>query len=256
MSMDHKIIDCGNGFWNLRGSFKIAGLLDIGTQASLVRLSDGRFVFLDSYTLTPEQRAEVDAITGGQVAAVLNTHPFHTVHVEAMQVAFPEAKHYGTARHLEKFPHLTWESLTVEDPALWAEFAPDLEFSVPEGVLFIHPNEHIHCSSVLVWHPASRSLHVDDTFGMLPAKGMRKKPKIAVHPTLRFALEKRAGAAKDFRAWGEKLTQDWADPQWLCAAHSGALSADEISSGSIAAGLKGALKAAEKTLGKHEAKWG
>ncbi len=254
--MQHSIIDCGHGFWNLRGSFKIAGLLDIGTQASLVRLTDGRFVFLDSYSLTPEQRAEVDAITGGKVAAVLNTHPFHTVHCAAMQAAFPEAKHYGTARHIEKFPDLKWEELRVEDPALWAEFAPNLEFSVPDGVTFIHPNQNIHCASVLVWHPASRSLHVDDTFGMMPAKGMRKKPKISVHPTLRFALEKRPGAAAEFRGWGEKLMQDWAEPRWLCAAHSGALSSDQIAGGSIGAGLKKALAAVGKTLAKHEAKWG
>ena len=35
-------------FLNIRGSFKVGGLLDIGTQCSLVRRANGRFVFLDS----------------------------------------------------------------------------------------------------------------------------------------------------------------------------------------------------------------
>lgn len=256
--MHGDIIDCGNGFWNIRGSFKIGGLVDIGTQASLVKLSDGRFVFLDSYTLSPDQRAQVDKITGGAeaVAAVLNTHPFHTLHAEAMHRDFPGAKHYGTARHIEKFPHLGWESLRVEDPVLWSAFAPDLAFSVPEGVVFIHPNAHIHCASVLVWHPASRTIHVDDTFGARPPKDASRKAKVSIHPTLRFALEKRPGAAGDFRDWGTKLLQDWADPHFLCAAHTGALRADDLAGGSIADAMKAALNAAEKTLSRHQKNWG
>lgn len=43
-------------FWNLRGTFKVAGLLDVGTQLSVVRRSNGRFLVLDSYTPSEPQR--------------------------------------------------------------------------------------------------------------------------------------------------------------------------------------------------------
>ena len=53
------IIEVASDFWNIRGSFKLGGLIDIGTQASLVRRDNGRFVFLDSYALTGEVEREV-----------------------------------------------------------------------------------------------------------------------------------------------------------------------------------------------------
>lgn len=48
--MTDKIIDLGSGFWNIRGSFKLGGFIDIGTQCSLVQLESGKFIF---WTATP-----------------------------------------------------------------------------------------------------------------------------------------------------------------------------------------------------------
>ena len=62
MMADH-LTDHGNGFWNVRGTLRIAGLLNVGTHCSLVRLSSGRFVFLDSYDLAPAIADRVMAIT-------------------------------------------------------------------------------------------------------------------------------------------------------------------------------------------------
>ena len=77
---DH-IHDLGAGFRNIRGTFRLGGVLNIGTQCSLVKLSSGKFIFLDSYALTGDVRDEVMALTnnGQDVEAVLNVHPFHTV---------------------------------------------------------------------------------------------------------------------------------------------------------------------------------
>ena len=36
-----RILKLSADFWNIRGSFKLGGLLDIGTQASLLRLASG-----------------------------------------------------------------------------------------------------------------------------------------------------------------------------------------------------------------------
>jgi hypothetical protein len=57
--MSSPIIHVGEGFWNIRGSYKIGGLVDVGTQASLARLASGNFVLLDSYSFNSETRRKV-----------------------------------------------------------------------------------------------------------------------------------------------------------------------------------------------------
>jgi len=76
------MLKVANDFLNIRGSFKVGGLVDIGTQCSLVRRANGRFVFLDSCALSGAVQRDVDALTNGgkDVEAILNLHPFHTVH--------------------------------------------------------------------------------------------------------------------------------------------------------------------------------
>jgi len=129
------IIQISDDFWNIRGSFRIGGLIDIGTHASLARLANGKFVFLDSYAFSGHVARELNRITqnGADVEAVVNLNPFHTVHVEAMHRHFPGDKIYGTARHLSNFPDLPWEAFRTEEKALHSRYAGDFAFSVPEG---------------------------------------------------------------------------------------------------------------------------
>jgi hypothetical protein len=146
--MQPHIIRVTDDFWNVRGSFKIGGVVDIGTQASLVRRSSGKFVFLDSYALSGEVEREVLELTsGGQdIEAILNVHPFHTVFARKMHERFPGAKLYGTARHVSRLPELPWEAQLTESSELHDAFAGDFEFSVPRGVDFISSNENVHIS--------------------------------------------------------------------------------------------------------------
>lgn len=76
--MAKNIIHVGTGFWNLRGTFRLFGIINVGTQASLVKLRSGSFIFLDSYALTKNQLAHVRKLTnnGKAVEAILNLHPF------------------------------------------------------------------------------------------------------------------------------------------------------------------------------------
>lgn len=249
--MHPDIISCGPDFWNIRGSFKLAGLIDLGTQCSLVRLSDGRFVILDSYTLSEAVLAELDEITGGReaVAAVINLHPFHTLHSEAMHRTFPKATHYATARHKTLYPDLDWAPRTSEELVGSTDFAPDLAFSIPDGVMLVPANDKIHCGSILAYHRPSGTIHVDDTFNL-------RKGKLSVHPTLRFALERRAGAAAAFRDWGARLAADWAEATTLCAAHNGVLGAADLGTGTLREAIAGAMAASEKTLARHTRKYG
>ena len=260
--MANDILSVADNFWNIRGSFRVAGLVDVGTQASLVRLASGAFVFLDSYTLVGAPRRRVNELTAGgeNVEAILNLHPFHTVHVQWMHEHFPTARLYGTARHIERFPELPWEKERTEDEDLHQAFAEDFEFSVPRGVDFISANENVHFSSVLALHRASRTIHSDDTlmYIRLPAllRMFGLADRVGFHPTLAKALEKRPGAAEDFRASAAELIGNWAGAENLCAAHTAALLAADNDGAPIAERLGAALNKVEPTLAAHERKYG
>jgi hypothetical protein len=247
----HKI---GKDFMNIRGSFKVGGLIDVGTQTSLVRRSNGTCVFLDSYMPDDEVQQEIDSFTNGgeDVEAILNLHPFHTVHVRAMHRRYPRAKLYGTARHLARFPSLPWQRTRTEQPRLHTMFADDFEFSVPRGVDFIPANENVHFSSVLALHRASKTIHVDDTLMYvrlpLPARLIGFQDLLFFHPTLRQALEKRAGAGEEFHEWAEALAARWRHAKNLCAAHTSALLAAHNHGASIHDRILAALKNVSKTL--------
>jgi hypothetical protein len=260
--MADNMIQVSEDFWNVRGSYKIGGVIDVGTQASLVRLASGKFVFLDSYSLNSATRRKVGELTrdGKDIKAILNVHPFHTVHVRKMHALYPDAKLYGTARHLTRFPDLPWAGKSTEDPALHDRFAGDFEFSVPRGVDFISDDQNVHFSSVLVWHPASKTIHSDDTLMYIRLPGLMRLfglgDAVRYHPTLAKALEKRAGAATDFREWAAELNDRWADAENLCAAHTGALLGRDNRGESIHDRMARALEKIEGTLKSHEQKWG
>ncbi len=233
----------------------------MGAHVSLVRLNNGRFVFLDAYSLPDETTQEIDELThgGDEIEAIINVHPFHTIHVVNMHQRYPNARLYGTARHLSRFPELPWEEICSEDPGLHEAYAEDLEFSVPRGVDFISDNEHVHFSSVLVMHRASKTIHVDDTINHIRLPSLVQwvvSDVTSFHPTLSKALEKRAGAAGDFRRWAEELIERWGDAENLCAAHTAILTAAENSGDSIHDRLANALAKADSTLAAHERKYG
>ncbi len=256
------IIQVSDAFWNIRGSFKIGKVVDIGTQASLVRRRNGKFVLLDSCGLDGKVDQEVMALTsdGRDVEAILNVHPFHTVFARKFHERFPHAKLYGTARHISRAPELPWEALRVEDPDLHALFADDFDFSIPRGVDFISANENVHFSSVLVLHGASNTIHVDDTFMYIRLpRAMRivgRPDAMTFHPTLAKALEKRAGAAADFREWGEELAGRWHEAENLCAAHTATLTSRDNPGAAIHARMLSALAKVEGTLTSHQRKYG
>ena len=260
--MTDKIVQVAENFWNIRGSFRIGGVVDIGTQASLVRLASGNFLFLDSYAMSETLIEEISIILDGrgEIEAILNLHPFHTVHVERMHELFPEARLHGTQRHLDRFPELPWEEVRSEDQELHDWYCDDLEFSIPRGVDFISANENVHFSSVLAYHRASGTLHVDDTLmyirlpRLLNLVGLRDR--VSFHPTLAMALEKREGAAAEFRDWAAEFTEAWGDAENLCAAHSGTLLAATNRGASIRDRISKASGRCELILGRHERRYG
>lgn len=259
--MAEEIVEVASDFWNIRGSFKIGGVVDIKTHASLVRRANGNFVFLDSYSFGSKARQRIADIVGDAgIEAILNVHPFHTVHVKAMHEAYPQARLYGTVRHAQRFPDLPWDELHTEDAQLHELFADDFAFSVPAGVDFVPDNENIHFSSVLVLHSSSATIHVDDTFMYLKLplalRLLGIRDSFSFHPTLSMALEKRAGAADEFRYWARALIDDWGDAENLCAAHTQPLLAADNRGDPIARRMEKALKRCEPKLRLHERRYG
>lgn len=256
--MNPGIIPVGESFWNIRDSFKIAGAVDIGTQASLVQLGSGNFVFLDSCSLSTESKIKIDKLTDGgkKVEAIINLHPFHTLKVSEMHSYYPGALLYGTSRHREVLPELPWEELCSEDKALHALYADDLAFSVPEGVHFYTDNQQIHFSSVLSYHAVSKTIHVDDTLMFTPyprvLSALGFKDRLSLHPTLPFALEKNKKSADQFRRWGQSLVSEWEDATNLCAAHTAPL----LNEKDLADRILKALKNVEWVLKFHQLRYG
>lgn len=260
--MHKSIIEVGHGFWNIRGSYKVAGLLDVGTQASLLRLGSGRFVLLDTCDMSEALRKDIAGLSGGvdRIDAIVNLHPFHTLHVEATHGHFPSARLYGTVRHRSRLPGLPWEKERTDSKALHRLFAGDLAFSVPRGVDFISENENVHFSSVLAYHEASRTIHSDDTFNHIRLAGLLEPlglaSPVAFHPTLASALQPRAGAADEFRRWAQRLIEEWSEAENLCAAHSSAWLGRDHPGESLPGLLSNALTRVERTLAAHERKYG
>lgn len=167
------------------------GILDIGNQCALVKLQSGRFILLDSYTLTGAVRKQVMALTndGQDIEAVLNVHPFHTVHCAQVAKDFPQATFYGSSRHPKQVPEVQWADDLVESDAV-AQRYPELEFSLPQGIYYISPDESVHAGSLLVFHPASQSIYVDDTFEISPSKLFDAVlPELGLHPTTKKRLK-------------------------------------------------------------------
>lgn len=255
--MSEKILKVADDFWNLRGDFKIGGVLNIGTHASLVKRRSGKFVLLDAYTLRGDVKKQVDALTrdGADIEAIINLHPFHTVHVGRAHQQYPKARLFGTQRHVQIFPELPWQPQRTESAEFAALYADDFAFSVPQGVVFVSPNEHLHFSSVLAYHRSSRTIHVDDTLMFFPlpgALGKLRKPELGFHPTLAQTLLREAGAANAFRSWAQQLATDWGDAQNLCAAHSAALLGRQHAGAPLSERILKALNKVEKTLKRHQ----
>jgi len=227
--MSSTMRDLGGGFRHIRGTLRIGGVVDVGTQCALVEIEPDRFVFLDSYTLDRDTHAAILDRTqnGRMVEAIVNLHPFHTLHVEWMHRAFPRARLYGTARHHDKFPDLPWQTERCESDELPDLFAPHLEFSVPQGVAMVCKSEHVHFSSVLAYHPDSGTVYVDDTLSRadlpFPFSGLPMSGRLDFHPTLAQALDDRAGAADAFREWVMDIGVRWADARRIAMAHKSIL---------------------------------
>lgn len=253
--MSDSIKQIDDHFWNIRGAFRVFGLLNVGTHASLARRSSGKYVLLDSYHLKEGVLEKVLELTdgGALLEAIVNLHPFHTVHVTQLASQFPSALIYGTSRHQALFPSLPWQPTPVQGESFARLFSEDFDFMIPDGVPLVARNENHHFSSVLAFHRATQTLHVDDTLNWIPLPWSKR---LAFHPTLKSVLEQRAGAATAFRSWAQKLIERCQSVRNVCTAHARASALIGQPAGTVAEEVRAALEAVEPVLKAHERQYG
>jgi hypothetical protein len=131
----NELYEIGPGFWNVRSSFKLfAKMVDIVTQMSIIRLSDGNFVVFDTVELNDHLIGQINRLTdnGNLIEGVVGTHPFHTRSFLAFYRAYPQAAYYGTPRHLRQLPQIPWLG-SLGDCNVRQKWEPDVEMRIPAG---------------------------------------------------------------------------------------------------------------------------
>jgi len=233
--MYKQLLHIGQGFWNIRGSFKILKLYDIQTQMSVLQLKSGNFVVVDCVQLTDEIKEDLNKITenGTKIDAFLAVHPFHTEHIKEFHELYPKFdNYYGCPRHKRLNPTINWKGY-LNDESIQRKWEPEISLAIPAGSDFIDPKpeETNHFSSVLVYHKDSRTIHVDDTITYIPPDvGITgallsltgwKSGYAAFHPAMKGAgLLPEIEAPYHFRDWVKGLLGAW-DFDNMCTAHMG-----------------------------------
>lgn len=242
------LFEVARHFWNLRVNFKMyAGLIDLGSHMSLIRLNSGKFIVIDTVMMTDQSRAAIDRLTdnGSQIEAVLGVHPFHTLAFPAFHQAYPKAKYYGTPRHVRRLTQIPWCG-SLEDANVRKKWEPEVELRIPAGKRYLPswylvnrgdllgaefvnplPESSNHFVSVFVFHRSSLTLHVDDTiiYGDHPNFLLKlvgfKHGSMSFQPSIKGpGLYPTPEAPIEFRNWMRTMLKDWPFDN-ICCAHSG-----------------------------------
>jgi hypothetical protein len=228
-SSNQTIKEIAPGFYNVRASFpKFAGLVDIGTHMSMIKLSNGKFLVIDTVPLNHDLKLEIDNLTdnGKNIEAVVGSHPFHTLAFPTFYNCYPNSPYYGTPRHLRKLTEIPWTGSIKDNLKKWE---PDVQMRIPEGAEFDdpQPESYNHFSCVWVYSPAAKTVHVDDTinyFGNPPVLvrlAGKKKGSMEFHDSIKGpGLYKTSEAPDLFKNWLLNIIQDW-DFDNMCCAHLG-----------------------------------
>lgn len=125
----------GPGFWNVRTSFKLFRIFDIGTHMSVIQLRSGNFLVIDTVEINDELKKELDDLTnnGTKIEAVVAVHPFHTLAFPGFYKLYPNAKYYGTPRHLRKLKDIEWAGQLDNCKESLSKWEPEVELRIPAG---------------------------------------------------------------------------------------------------------------------------
>jgi hypothetical protein len=195
---------------------------------SIVRLSSGRFLVIDTIPLSETLLAEINHLTnnGSLIEAVIATHNYHTLYFPPFRAQFPTVPMYGTPRHLRIQPELEWKG-AVSDAEVLTKWEPDVSIRIPAGADFLTPAENNHFSCAFVFHHKSRAIHIDDTVMYFENPGCvlrmvgAKAGRMTFHTSITGpGLNKTPEAPYEFRDWVQGLINDW-DFDTVVTAHIG-----------------------------------
>ena len=101
---------------------------------SIARLSNGKYLIIDTIPLTDQIKSEIDELTenGNKIEAVLATHPFHTLAFPAFHNAYPNVPYYGTPRHIRKLQNISWAG-DLNECSIRDKWKPEVEMRIPAG---------------------------------------------------------------------------------------------------------------------------
>jgi len=227
----NRIVEIAPGFYNVRASFRsYSGLVDIGTHMSLVKLSKGSFLVIDTVPLDKGLKAEIDALTdnGSRIEAVLAVHPFHSLAFPAFYKAYPHPQYIGTPRHFRTLKDIPWAG-EINNPQILSRWNPDIHLRIPAAAEFKNPlpEKYNHFTSVWVYHKPSKTLHVDDTINYFDHPDALMKLAGKKSKTMEFhmsisgpGLFATPDAPKIFKKWVQDILEDW-DFDNMCCAHIG-----------------------------------
>lgn len=139
----------GEGIWTAALPLKM-GLFDFGGRVTAVRLEDDGLLVHSPPKLTPELKAEVDAL--GPVQVCVAPNKYHHLFVRQWKEAYPEARIYAAPGLPEKRKSFAFDGVLGDEPEeAWRGV---LEQHVLGGAPGI--------GEVVFFHPASRTLVATD----------------------------------------------------------------------------------------------
>eukprot|EP00286_Rhodomonas_abbreviata_P030122 CAMPEP_0181303460 /NCGR_PEP_ID=MMETSP1101-20121128/8570_1 /TAXON_ID=46948 /ORGANISM="Rhodomonas abbreviata, Strain Caron Lab Isolate" /LENGTH=249 /DNA_ID=CAMNT_0023409035 /DNA_START=219 /DNA_END=968 /DNA_ORIENTATION=- len=222
---------------------------------SVCKLSNGKFLLIDTIKLTPEVMEALNSLTdfGKNIDSVIATHPYHTLAFRDFYRAFPKIHrgYYGTPRHLDTIKDIPWAGEVMANKGIWE---PDVEMRIPAGCEYILPLPPTsnHFCNVFVFHKASRTIHNDDCIIVSHDPGFLMRMLGFSEGSMWFhlsmsgpGLNPTPEAPGEFRDWVLAMCEDW-DFVNICTAHNG------NSLGNAKQQLLETLKKAEPTLKKLE----
>eukprot|EP00640_Fibrocapsa_japonica_P003302 CAMPEP_0113938906 /NCGR_PEP_ID=MMETSP1339-20121228/5316_1 /TAXON_ID=94617 /ORGANISM="Fibrocapsa japonica" /LENGTH=311 /DNA_ID=CAMNT_0000942235 /DNA_START=71 /DNA_END=1006 /DNA_ORIENTATION=- /assembly_acc=CAM_ASM_000762 len=235
------------GFFRVAVKFPMAmGMIDIGSHMGLIRLDSGKFVAID--TVDPnasipfngsagEIKHDIDLLTenGTLLEAVIATHPYHTLYFPPFYQLYPDAKYYGTPRHLRVQTDIPWVG-SVADAAVLALYEPEIQMRIPPtgSSEFDNPlppaSNHFSNAFVL----SHGVLFNDDLLMYLENPKKRigfiasvlaglKHDSLLFHISMyKVGLRHTPDSAPKLIVWLEQLLEDW-DFEVIASAHNGVL---------------------------------
>lgn len=109
--MLHKVAE---GVWVAHQPLKAAGLVEMGTRMSVLRLSDGGLFLHSPIRRTPELSAAVDAL--GPVSVIAAPNKLHHLFVGDWMSAYPTARSYAARGLPEKRKDLSFTGVWSDEP--------------------------------------------------------------------------------------------------------------------------------------------